>query len=208
MAGAQRRGTTRADDRGSNARGERTRRRIAEATLSLLVESAAPPTAHDIATRAGVSHRLVFHHFEDLDALHLMVSGLYVERFGGLAPVVPADLPLETRIERTAGMRATLYESIGNLGRNAAALAPNHPGVAQGTAATHRILLRLLETTFEPELDGCGRTQRKEALAALDAASSWSLWDRLRRVDGLSVTSSRRIVSRFLRAALVGARAT
>lgn len=203
MTGGAGRTSPRTRRKGSpNTRGERTRHRIAEATLSLLMECETPPTAHEIAARAGVSHRLIFHHYEDLDALHVMVNNVYVERFGKMVPAVPADLPLEIRIERTAKLRANLYESIGNLGRNAAALAPSHPGLAQRVEATQRILRDLLEQTFAPELEGAGRVERKEALGALDAAASWPLWDRLRRVDELSVASSRRVVTRMLRAAL------
>lgn len=209
MAGGAGRTSTRTRERASsNSKGERTRRRIAEATLSLLIECDAPPTAHEIAARAGVSHRLIFHHYEDLDALHVMVASLFAERFSKLVPLVPSELPLETRIERTANRRAALYEAVGNLGRNAAALAPSHPGVAQGTAATQRILIDFLEQTFAPELmraGSSGTTGRKELLATLDAVSSWPTWDRLRRVDGLSVASSRRVTARMLRSALAEA---
>ncbi len=188
-----------------NSRGERTRRRIAEATLSLLIESETPPTAHEIAERAGVSPRLIFHHFVDMDALHHMVGELFAARYGRLAPVVPADLPLGTRIDRTARLRGELYESTGNLGRNAAALAPNHPGVAAGAIATQRLLMGFLETTFAPELAAAGPRKRKELVAALDAAVCWPVWDRLRRMDGLSVTSSRRVMALMLRGVVADA---
>jgi len=210
MAGDPGRDAARRGTRGTpNTRGERTRWRIAEATLSLLIESDMPPNAHDIARRAGVSHRLIFHHYEDLDALHVMVSAVYAEHFGPMVPSVAPDLPFDTRIERTARLRATLYESIGNLGRNTAALAPSHPGLTQRQQATQRILCDLLEQTFAPELDALGRRDRREALAALDAAGSWPLWDRIRRSNGLSVSAARRVVAGLLRAALaVPARGT
>lgn len=190
---------------GPNSRGERTRQRIAEATLSLLVESEAPPTAHEIADRADVSPRLIFHHFEDMDALHHMVGELLMVRYGNLAPVVPSDLPLRTRIDRTTRLRTELYESTGNLGRNASALAPSHPGVAAGAIATQRLLMGFLETTFAPELAAAGPRKRKELVAALDAAVCWPVWDRLRRMNGLSVTSSRRVMARMLRAVVADA---
>lgn len=187
------------------SRGERTRRRIAEATLTLLEERETPPTAQDIATRAGVSHRLIFHHFEDLDALHRTVRAVYADRYSELAPSVPADLPLDQRVERTARRRATLYESIGNLGRNSMALAPSHPAVAAGIEATHRLLLGYLERTFGPELQAAGPRRRAELLGALDTAVSWQVWDRLRKVNGLPVAPSRRIMTRMLRAVVTEA---
>ncbi|MGC8470744.1 MAG: TetR/AcrR family transcriptional regulator [Acidimicrobiales bacterium] len=184
-----------------NVRGERTRRRIAESTLALLVERGVPPTSREIAERSGVSLRLVFHHFEDLDALYQAVNELSVERYGKLAPDVPADLPLHTRIERTVERRAALYEAIGNLGRNSAVLALSHPGFATALTSVRSTLNRLLERTFAPEIQAAGR-QRKELVAALGVAVSLRAWDRLRRAEGLSVASSRRVVSRMLRAAL------
>ncbi len=58
---------------GRIARGERTRRKVAEALISLLEEGDTQPTAKLIAQRADVSLRLVFHHFEDMDALYRAV---------------------------------------------------------------------------------------------------------------------------------------
>ena len=184
-----------------NARGERTRRRIAEATLALLEERETPPTSREIAERSGVSLRLVFHHFEDLDALYHAVHELAAQRYAKLAPRVPADLPLRTRIERTAERRATLYEAIGNLRRNSTALALTHPALASALTAVRSGLGELLEDTFAPEIRAAGRG-RKELIAALGIAVCLRTWDRLRRVEGLSVASSRRVVSRMLHAAL------
>ena len=184
-----------------NVRGARTRRRIAEAALALLEERESPPTSREIAERSGVSLRLVFHHYEDLDALYQAVNELSAERYGKLVPDVPATLPLHTRIEHTVERRAVLYEAIGNLGRNSTALAVGHPGVATALRAVRPTLTGLLEHTFAPEIQAAGR-QRRELLAGLGVAVSLRTWDRLRRVEGLSVASSRRVVSRMLRAAL------
>lgn len=185
----------------SGSRGQLTRRRIAEAALVLMEERDAPPTGRDIAERAGVSLRLVFHHFKDLDALHGMVIDLYAQRYGHLAPSVPSDLPLPTRVQRTVERRAALYESIGNLGRNAAALAPIYAAIAGGRAATRELMSSFLECTFAPELDAAG-PRRRELLAALNVAGSWEAWDRLRSGDGRSVAFSRGVIARLFRALL------
>ena len=193
-----------ADPSARSARGARTRRRIAEADLCLLVERATPPTATDIADRAGVSLRLIFHHFTDLDAVHRAAGELCVDRFRALDLEVPSDLALATRIERTVHRRADLYESIGNLARNAATLGPGHPGVAAAIAHAHAVSVQLLERTFAPELRAAGRG-RKEVVGSLAAAASWQLWDQLRRTNALSVTAARRVVVRMLQAAVAEA---
>lgn len=184
-----------------SARGARTRRRIAEATLSLLEEGESPPTSRDIAQRAGVSLRLIFHHFQDLDALHDTVGTLYADLFRQLAIDVRDDLPLTARIERTVRLRAKFFESIGNLGRNVTVLAPHNPGMAARLAATQEMMLRSLESTFAPELRVAG-AGGKELVAVLDIATSWSTWDRMRTVNHLSPASSRRVMAQMLHAAL------
>jgi AcrR family transcriptional regulator len=65
---------------GRIARGLRTRRRVAEALVALLEDGNADPTAKQIASRAGVSLRLVFHHFDDLDDLYRSVAAMQAER--------------------------------------------------------------------------------------------------------------------------------
>jgi AcrR family transcriptional regulator len=188
-----------------NVRGARTRRRIAEAALALLEARDSPPTSREIAEHAGVSLRLVFHHYEDLDALYQAASGLATERYAALMPDVPGDLPLHTRIERTVERRAALYEAIGNLGRNSATLAVSHPGVAVALRAARSALAARCERTFAPEIRAAGR-RRRELLAGIGIAVSFRTWDRLRRDEGLSVASSRRVVSRLLRAVLADLR--
>jgi TetR/AcrR family transcriptional regulator, regulator of autoinduction and epiphytic fitness len=184
-----------------NIRGARTRRRIAEAALALLEERDSPPTSRDIAERAGVSLRLIFHHFEDLDALHDAVGALIADRFEELALHGTCELPLSQRIESTVRLRAKLFESFGNLPRNVTVLAPSNPGMTARLAETRAMTLGFLETTFDPELrlTGLGRTN---LLAVLDVATSWTTWDRLRTVNRLSVSSSRRVMSQMLGAAL------
>ncbi|MGH9101091.1 MAG: TetR/AcrR family transcriptional regulator [Acidimicrobiales bacterium] len=182
-------------------RGARTRRRIVEATLSLLEEGDSPPTSRDIAERAGVSLRLIFHHFEDLDALHDAVGALLTDRLAELAPQIACELPLGTRIEFTVRMRAKLFEPFGNLLRNATALASNSPGMAARLAETQEMMLGFLETTFDPELRLAG-LGRKNLLAALDVATCWTTWDRMRTLNRLSVPASRRVMSQMLSASL------
>ena len=54
---------------GRLARGQRTRANVAGALIALLREGDTEPTARAVAERAGVSLRLVFHHFADMDEL-------------------------------------------------------------------------------------------------------------------------------------------
>ena len=69
---------------GRVARGQRIRRNVADALVVLLAEGDAEPTAPAVAARAGVSARLVFHHFADMDDLYHYVTAR--QRGGGGRP--------------------------------------------------------------------------------------------------------------------------
>jgi TetR/AcrR family transcriptional regulator, regulator of autoinduction and epiphytic fitness len=182
-------------------RGERTRARIAQAVIELLVKSELPPTAKEVASAAGVSVRLVFHHFEDMDALYRAVARTQVDRHWRTLGPVPRGLPIEQRIDRTVRQRAKLFDSISPVRRKAASLAVRHQDIADGLALTNTMLRSWLEETFADELGAAGRG-RRELLAGLEAASSWETWERLRAVQGLPTATARRVVARTLRALL------
>lgn len=182
-------------------RGERTRARIAESVLDLLAGSDLPPTAKEVAAEAGVSVRLVFHHFEDMDALYRAVQRAQIERhWQGLRTVSP-DLPLGQRIDRTVQQRVKLFEAVSPVRRKAVALAARHQDVADGLDLTNTMLREWLEETFANELRAAKR-HRRELLAAVEVASSWETWDRLRRIQNLQIAAARRVVARSLHALL------
>jgi TetR/AcrR family transcriptional regulator, regulator of autoinduction and epiphytic fitness len=185
----------------SKIRGEQTRRRMVEAARTLLEESEHPPTAKEIAARANVSHRLLFHHFRDLESLLGMVTALQIERYRTEVAEVPPHLPLRVRIDRTVRHRTALYESMGHLASNSSALSARLQAVADGVAHAHALLRSRLEHTFRQELEAAGR-RAAEQLGAIDTAVSWQVWDYLQRADRLSPSAARRVMTRLLEAAV------
>lgn len=179
------------------ARGERTRERVADALITLLQQGQVPPTARAVAARAGVSVRLVFHHFEDMDALYRKVVALQFARHWQQVRETPPDLPLEERIERTVAARAKLFDAVREVRRAARAASIRRPEIAARLEESDGLARKWLEGTFAPELAAAGR-QRRELLAALDAAASWESWDRMRRSGGLSAAAARRSMARAL----------
>jgi AcrR family transcriptional regulator len=182
---------------GRVARGQRTRRNVADALVSLLAEGDAEPTARAVAERAGVSLRLVFHHFADMDDLYHYVAALQLRyEWSTLARVSP-DLDLPTRVDRTAAERAVLFERVGPV-RRAIARRTSSPGVKRATAAADALLLEHLKDTFTPELDALSEAERAERLEAVDTVASWEAWDRMRRTSGLQVRAAQRVMARLL----------
>jgi TetR/AcrR family transcriptional regulator, regulator of autoinduction and epiphytic fitness len=190
---------------GRVARGQRTRRNVAEALIELLREGESEPTAKAVAERAGVSLRLVFHHFADMDDLYHYVAALLLRRQWSGMQRVSTRLALATRLERTVAHRAALYEEIAPVRRALMRRVAISPGVSNAIAASDGLLLENLKATFSPELQALPASVRNEHLEALDTASSWEAWDRLRTVSRLQVRGAKRVMARTLDA-LCGAK--
>jgi TetR/AcrR family transcriptional regulator of autoinduction and epiphytic fitness len=188
---------------GRLARGQRTRRNVADALAELLAEGDPDPTAKAIAQRAGVSLRLVFHHFSDMDDLYLFVSALQFRRQWADLPQLSPKLALATRIDRTVAHRSALFEEISPLRRAAVRRAPTSPSLGAAIASADLLLLESLKATFTPELDALPENIRAEHLEAMDTATSWEAWERMRRTSGLTVRAAKRVMGRTLAALCV-----
>jgi AcrR family transcriptional regulator len=183
---------------GRRARGQRTRRNVALALTELLRAGNPEPTARAVAARAGVSLRLVFHHFADMDDLYHFLATLQLRRQWSAMPRISPELSLATRIERTVSHRATLFEEISPVRRALVRRAPSSPGVRADIGAADRLLLEDLKATFAPELAELTAAARAEYLGAMDTVSSWEAWERLRATSGTPVRVARRVMTRLL----------
>jgi len=150
-------------------RGERSRRAVADALLGLLRDGVGLPTAAQVAERAGVSLRLVHHHFRDREALFAAAMDRQREH---LAPFV----------QSVAGL----------------AFEPLSPVVRSSLGAIRAIKRNQVAQVFAPELDRYAGADREDLLAAACTASSWSAWEELRNYQGLSVPRARRVMRRAL----------
>ena len=186
---------------GRVARGERTRRALAEAVVALIEEGDPQPTARRVSERAGVSLRLVFHHFDDMESVLQAAVAVQVERhWSRLRPIDP-QTPLLRRVERIVRQRAALFERIAPVRRAATLVEHGSPVVAAELAHSRHELRAELESAFEPELAAAGR-RRAELLDMLELPSSFEAWDALRRRMGLAPAAARRVTTRLLEAAL------
>lgn len=178
---------------GRVARGERTRRRVAEALIALLEDGVAEPTARQLAERAGVSPRIVFHHYEDMEQVLRMAVAIQAERhWSRLEPIDPA-LPLADRIDRLVRQRGTLFDAIAPVRRAAAVVEQRSPTVATELARSRRVLRREVRELFRRELPEAGR--HGDLMAALEVAAGWDTWEQLRRDMGRSPAAARRVVT-------------
>jgi TetR/AcrR family transcriptional regulator, regulator of autoinduction and epiphytic fitness len=183
---------------GRVARGQRTRRNVAEALMELLRAGDPDPTAKAVARRAGVSLRLVFHHFADMDDLYQFVAALQLRRQWADMPQLSPKLSLPTRIERTVAHRAALFEETSEVRRALVCRAPTSPAVRQALAAADHLFFEDLKATFAAELADLPPGSRAEYLAAMDTGTSWEAWERLRATSAFPIRGARRVMTLFL----------
>lgn len=163
-----------------SARAERTRIAIADALLSLLDEGELQPTANRIAERAGISLRLIYHHFGDLEALFREAAEREGVRLLNQVRAIPTDLPFDDRLDAFVEQRASLLEWMTPVCR-AAAL---HSATSEAlTDARHHATAagdHELRHVFAAEIEALDEPARSELVDALCALTSWPAWNDLR----------------------------
>jgi AcrR family transcriptional regulator len=180
---------------GRSARATRTRATIVDALLDLVQAGDLRPTANRIATKAGISLRLIYHHFGDLESLFREAAARQIERLGERAQPIDPSLPLDERLAAIADQRAEVLEWITPV-RLASML--QEPFSEELRNARRQLLIDAeanLAALFVAELDALDEPARAETLAALTTALAWGFWNDL-RTTGRSVEEARAIVHR------------
>lgn len=175
-----------------------------DALLDLIVEGNDAPTAQQIAERSGISVRTVFRLTEDIESLHAAALLRQFERTAHLYVTLPSTGAFERRLRALAKNRATVFEAIAPVRRVGDRLAGSSESIAAGVEMHHLLLRNQMAKVFELELKALPRHRRAAGLDAADLAAGWETWDQLRRVKGLSVTSSTRIVELLVGGVLRG----
>lgn len=193
---------------GRRARAARTRDNIVSSALALIDAGDLRPTAAAIAARAGLSVRSVFQHFADLEDLFLQVADRHTNRIASLYTGTQYEGDLDNRLDAFVSYRATLYETIAPIRRAAMLHEPFSPVVARRMELA-RTLHRLdLQRAFGAELDAARAAGDEVLPEALSAATTFVVWDEMRRLAHLDVAAAgaamRRTVSALLRPAAGG----
>lgn len=160
-------------------KGERTRSILIEAVLALLDEEASPPTSAQSAERAGVSVRLVFHHFHRVDGLLVRAATVQAERHRDILFVIPAHGPPLLRIRALCRQRRLYYERMTPVYRVAHARAHAAQGLQELLADDRAVLRMQLATTLAPEIEA-GGDEAVDLLDLLEQVTGWESWWSLR----------------------------
>jgi AcrR family transcriptional regulator len=183
---------------GRNLRREHSRDRAVDAVLDLIEGGVAWPTAQQIAERSGISIRTVFRLTEDVESLLASAVQRQAERVAPLYVTLATKGTTETRVRALVKNRARIFETIAPVRRVGEQLALRSPHVAQGLDWHHRLLRAQVEKLFAPELAALRGVTASDALNAADVVAGWETWEQLRRLKGLSIQETSRVVCRLL----------
>jgi TetR/AcrR family transcriptional regulator, regulator of autoinduction and epiphytic fitness len=187
---------------GRLARSARTRHAVVDALLDLLGQGDLRPTAARIAERAGVSLRIVFHHFDDLEAIYSELADRQAERVKPLTiPMSPAT-PFVRRVEEFSTQRGRLLETLSPVRRAAVLMEPFRPSLAKRLKHARDLMRNAAIAAFAPELSKLAADEKRATSAALDMVTSWVAWEQMRRHQRLSETDARSVMATAIRALL------
>ena len=160
-----------------------TRRRVAEAALSLFKERDYDDVSlNEIARAAGVSHQTVLNHCESKAGVLLAASALFSEEIRNLE--VDAVVGDVTSVVHTTCIR---YEVLGDANARWAAMSTRAPEVAEGLARGRSGFQSWLEEMLGDLMPGDDDpAERRRVLLGLHAALDVFTWKLLRRDLGLS----------------------
>jgi len=166
---------------GRMRRSERSREAIVDAMFELIGEGVLSPTAQGVAGRAGVGIRSVFRHFSDMDRLFAVMDARLRAEATPLLLATEPEGTLRRRAGDLVGVRVRLFERIAPYKRSA--------NLARARSAflraNHGAFVRdLRENLFHwlPELERAPA----DLVEALELATSFEAWDRLRSDQRLS----------------------
>ena len=175
---------------GRRQRSERSQTAIIEAALSLMNEGTLVPTAQQIADRAGVGIRSFFRHFADMDSLFLAADDMLLSSYEALFEVDDRAGSLTERVARAIDLYGNAFEKLRPIILCTQAQLWRSPKLRENYAWHQKRLRKELELWL-PEVAELPKDRRE----AVHAVASFSMWNRLREFQGLSIKTSADIVT-------------
>ncbi|MGH9079412.1 MAG: TetR/AcrR family transcriptional regulator [Acidimicrobiales bacterium] len=172
----------------------RTQRNIVRAAIDLIEAGNPRPTSRQVARQAGVSKRLIFHHFHRLEVVIRLAAELQAARHRSFITIIPAHGPLAARIGAICQQRRKLFEATGPVLRVAQARAFDTPGLTEVLGRQRAVLRRQLEVTLGPEI----RAHEGESellVDILEYTTGWQYWLALRFETGLPASAAERAMA-------------
>ncbi|MFE5763471.1 TetR/AcrR family transcriptional regulator [Streptomyces sp. NPDC056492] len=194
------------EERRTDGRAERSRQsrvKIADAVLSLLDEGESHFPADRVAERAGVSRRLVFHHYADMSQLVETAITRRLEQLMEQTRPLPTDGPRAVRVAALTEQRARILEWITPAQLTLMRLEQNGDRIREVTRQVLDFARGRLAEVFAIELDRLPAERRTEVLHGLDAVTTWGAWYHWRS-SGLDAEAATRTMATAVHALLAG----
>jgi len=183
---------------GRHARAERTRDAIVDALLDLLKEGDLKPSADRVAERAGVSRRVIFHHFKDLEDLLSRASAYWLAHIQSL---LPKGSPIGSFADRSR-MFVTgvgyFYEHVSHVRRAALLVEHESQIVAKHMEFAQQVHRDMVRGAFAEEIAAAPEHLRNRLTAGLAGATSFSIWNELRQRQGLSTEEAIEVLLAYI----------
>ena len=179
---------------GRLAQGARTRAALVEALLTLVDEGGVHPTIPDVAARADVSVRTVYHHFGGIQELLVAAMELQADRYRALLFAIPPKGSTELRITALCRQRRFYFEQVTPVFLMALTRARAESGLEVLLGDDRSVLRAQLAVTLAPEL-AARELGGAELLAALAHATGWEAWRALRGAGARTAPSAERVMA-------------
>lgn len=182
---------------GRRKRSERSKHKIAEAMIGLIMEGDITPSAEAVAERAQVGLRSVFRHFKDMDSLFAEVSGIMRAEYEPQALKITPGKDWYDQLQELIQLRAKVLDKLMPMQQSTFVQRHRSRFIQDEIARTNKLLRTTMLKILPQDL-----AENKELVEALDAALSPAAWMRLRLDQGLSQAKARKTVE-YMVAALV-----
>ncbi|WP_405754496.1 TetR/AcrR family transcriptional regulator [Streptomyces sp. NBC_00073] len=192
------------EERLTDGRAERSRQsrvKIADAVLALLDEGESHFPAERVAERAGVSRRLVFHHYADMSQLVETAIARRLEQLIEQIRPLPTDGPRAARVSALTEQRARILEWITPAQLTLLRLEQPGDRISEVKREVLDFARARLVEIFGEELDRAPAGRRTELLHGLDAVTTWGAWYHWRS-SGLSIEAAARTMETAVHALL------
>lgn len=184
---------------GRALRRERGRAAVTDAMIDLVSEGHLPPSAEQVAARAGVSVASVFRYFESLDDLRRAATEVYFRRYDYLFEI-PAvgDGTLSERIERVVHVRIRLYSVARRMGQLVRVRAHNDAIAHDNLGRLRQTYVDQLRHHFDTELSAITTDEQHDLVGSIATLTSFESWEQLGHHLGRSDDQIRRAWTRVL----------
>ncbi len=180
----------------------RRRTQALDAFIDLVLEGHLPPTAEQVAERAGISKATFFRYFESLKAMRYDAGARMLERFPLLHVADAGRGPLRERIERFVSLRVELWEKVHLLAQLQRSMVLQDPDAARMVDFVRELMVDQVREHFAPELKERSAAQRDDAAMLIAMITSVESWEQLRNTYGRTPLQTRRAWTEAIEALL------